>query len=206
MKNVDNAGDEHGAAAARVHAGSLAFMSKPVTHGRPKQELLYWGSMGGVSSTAADWQDGRAFGNDAIDYEPLFAQLRGKRWAGEAHAVRVQSGGPAQANLFVIEPSKQERDACEAARAAGAEVVEPTMPRVLVIALAPANGTVTVELRGPVEYRAVTVHHPGIAGVVSAPLTLVAPKTENGVTQLAVPISAASLGPTGVAVVRLTPK
>ena len=58
MKNVDNAGDEHGSAAARVHAGSLAFMSKPVTHGRPKPELLYWGSMGGVSSTAADWQSG----------------------------------------------------------------------------------------------------------------------------------------------------
>ena len=58
LKNVDNAGDEHGSAAARVHAGSLAFMSKPVTHGRPKPELLYWGSMGGVSSTAADWQSG----------------------------------------------------------------------------------------------------------------------------------------------------
>lgn len=104
---------------------------------------------------AAFFPAGRAFGNDAIDYEPLFAQLRGKRWAGEAHAVRVASGGPAQANLFVIEPSKQERDAHEQRRGravsvgveAAAEVAKPTMPRVLVVALAPANGTVTVVRR-----------------------------------------------------------
>ena len=46
-------------------------------------------------------------------YSPLFRQLQGKRWAGEAHAVRVTAGGPAQANLFVIEPTTK------AARVAG---------------------------------------------------------------------------------------
>lgn len=56
------------------------------------------------------------------------------------------------------------------------------------------------------EYSAVTVYHPGVAGVASTPLSLVAPKNVAGVTRLAVPMSAASLGPTGVAVVRLTPK
>jgi hypothetical protein len=47
-------------------------------------------------------------------------------------------GGPAQANLFVIEPSRKERLEREQSK-----LPPKTMPRVLVIALGPANGSVT---------------------------------------------------------------
>lgn len=74
-----------------MHAGALAFMSKPSQHGRPVQEALYWGSYTGVASTPEAWEDGTApFGQRVLDYAPLFEQLRGKRWAGEAHAATLK--------------------------------------------------------------------------------------------------------------------
>ena len=85
LEHVDHAGDEHGGAPARAHAGALAFMSKSIGLHRPPQELLYWGTQTSAGSSAAMWQAGDApFGQTAIDYAPLFAQLVGRRWAGEA--------------------------------------------------------------------------------------------------------------------------
>ena len=198
LEHVDHAGDEHGGAPARAHAGALAFMSKSIGLHRPPQELLYWGTQASAGSSAAMWQAGDApFGQSAIDYAPLFAQLVGRRWAGEAHAVRVTSGGPAQANLFVIDPrsgptSKDTHN--DAGTKAGPLV------RVLVVALGPARGNVSVELRGSVEYGTVAVYHPA----VSAPMSLPAPTSAGNVTKLTVPLSHGD--PTGCAVVRLTPR
>lgn len=83
LHHVDHAADEHGGSMDRIHAGSLAFMSKPVAHsiGRTNsptmmQTLLYWGSYYGQN-----WQPGHdtaPFGQTALDYAPLFRQLRGE--------------------------------------------------------------------------------------------------------------------------------
>lgn len=194
---MDHAADEHGSAADRVHAGSLAFMSKPVSLGRSPQELLYWGSMHSYGSSAASWQSGNPFGSEAMAYSPMFRQLQGKRWAGEAHAVRVTDGGPAQANLFVIEPTtKAERMARAALMARGAA---PPLVRVLAVVLGRPRANVTVELRGGPQYASVEVHHPGGYTVnLSAPVTVA-----GGVTTLIVPLSHSDA--TGCAMVRLTP-
>lgn len=198
LKHVDHAGDEHGAFPARIHANGLAFMSKPFSLGHPPQELLYWGGFPAWSSTPARWGDGKApFGETAIDYAEMFAQLAGKRWAGEAHAVKVVDGGPAQANLFVIEPKSPTSQTSVVSSGAAAD--EMTLIRVLVIVLGPARGNVTVALRGAVEYESVTYFHPGsITGKLTPP-----PNDQN-TTTLTVPLSHGD--PTGCAVVRLAPK
>jgi hypothetical protein len=197
LEHVDHAGDEHGGAADRVHAGSLAFMSKPVSLGRPPQELLYWGSMQGYGSSAASWAAGNPFGGEAMAYSPLFRQLQGKRWAGEAHAVRVTAGGPAQANLFVIEPTTKAARMVRAALVA--QGAAPPLVRVLVVVLGPPRGNVTVELRGGPRYASATALHPG-----GYTINLSAPVTVGGVATLTVPLSHSDA--TGCAVVRLTPK
>ena len=120
-----------------------------------------------------------------LDYAPLFRQLKGKVWAGDAHAVMVVGGGLAQANVFEIEEKG-------AAAAAGV--------RVLVVAFGPTNGMVSVALRAAA-YSAATVFRPG-AGPAGMRLPS-APTTAGGVTTVAVPMSS---GTPACAVVRLTPK
>ena len=184
----------------RIHAGSLAFMSKPVAHsiGRNMnsnmmQTLLFWGSYWGANWVIGD--DKAPFGQVALDYAPLFRQLRGKLWSGQAHAVSVVGGG-AQANLFEIEPRKGEE--LTATGDVSARV------RVLVVVFGPASGNVTVALGGPTKYANATLFHPGphfSSGVGEA---IIPPtKAANGVTEISVPLSHGD--PHGVAVVRLTP-
>ena len=81
-ESVDHAADEHGGSMDRIHAGSLAFMSKPVAHsiGRTNsatmlQTLLFWGSYWGQNWEVGN--DQAPFGQTALDYAPLFRQLRG---------------------------------------------------------------------------------------------------------------------------------
>ena len=175
----------------RIHAGSLAFMSKPVAHSightnSPSmlQTLLFWGSYWGDN-----WQVGNdkaPFGQAALDYAPLFRQLRGKLWAGDAHAVSVVGGG-AQANLFEIEPAK---GSVQEQAGASARV------RVLVVVFGPAGGAVTVALRGgPSAYTNATLFHPGVSP------TALAPPAQGAA--LSVPLSHGD--PNGCAVVRLEP-
>ena len=195
MHHVDHAADEHGGSMDRIHAGSLAFMSKPVAHsiGRNMnsnmmQTLLFWGSYWGANWVVGD--DKAPFEQVALDYAPLFRQLKGKLWSGQAHAVSVVGGG-AQANLFEIEPRKG--DELIAAGDVAARV------RVLVVAFGPASGKVTVALGGPTKYDNATLFHPGVGEATIPPPTTAA----NGVTEISVPLSHGD--PHGVAVVRLTP-
>ena len=193
MHHVDHAADEHGGSMDRIHAGSLAFMSKPVAHsiGRTNspsmlQTLLFWGSYWGDN-----WQVGNdkaPFGQAALNYAPLFRQLRGKLWAGDAHAVAVVGGGAA-ANIFEIEAPKG--SAMELAGTAA-------RTRVLVVVFGPANGTVVVAVRGVAAYANATLFHPGVS-----PVVLVPPTVSSGVAHVSVQLSHGD--PHGCGVVRLVP-
>ena len=207
MHHVDHAADEHGGSMDRIHAGSLAFMSKPVAHSightnSPSmlQTLLFWGSMWGDN-----WQVGNdkaPFGQTALDYAPLFRQLRGKLWAGDAHAVSVVGGGAAQANLFEIEPPKTSSSAAGAAAAAAAAADPPAARvRVLVVVFGPASGTITVAVRGGgvASYKNATLFHPGVRATTLAPPAV----TAAGMAHVSVPLSHGD--PHGCAVVRLVP-
>ena len=185
--------DEHGGAMDRIHAGSLAFMSKPVAHsiGRTNspsmlQTLLYWGSFWGQGWEVGN--DKAPFGQTALDYAPLFRQIRGKLWAGDAHAVAVVGGGAA-ANLFEIEAPKGSAQALAGAAA---------RTRVLVVVFGPADGTVTVALRGVSKYSNATLFHPG-----ASPRTIAAPTASSRLAHLSVQLSHGD--PHGCAVVRLVP-
>ena len=119
-------------------------LSKPVAHSigrnmnaKMMQTLLFWGSYWGNNWEVGN--DKAPFGQVALDYAPLFRQLKGKLWSGQAHAVAVVGGG-AQANLFEIEPKK------------GAASGSTPRVRVLVVAFGRTNATVSVALRGPTKY------------------------------------------------------
>ena len=102
----------------------------------------------------------------------------------------VVGGGPAQANLFEIEPAK-------ASTSTSIGVVART--RVLVIVFGPARGNVTVALRGQPAYAGATLFHPGMnATRLPAPLP-----TKGELSTMSVPLSHGD--PHGCAVVRLTP-
>ena len=194
MHHVDHAADEHGGAMDRIHAGSLAFMSKPVAHSightnspAMLQTLLYWGSYWGDNWEVGN--DKAPFGQTALDYAPLFRQIRGKLWAGDAHAVSVIGGGAAAANLFEI----------EAPKGSAQELAGPAArTRVLVVVFGSANGTVTVAVRGVAAYGTATLFHPGVS-----PKGLAVPTVSSGVTHISVQLSHGD--PHGCAVVRLVP-
>lgn len=194
MHHVDHAADEHGGAMDRIHAGSLAFMSKPVAHSightnspAMLQTLLYWGSYWGDNWEVGN--DKAPFGQTALDYAPLFRQIRGKLWAGDAHAVSVIGGGAAAANLFEI----------EAPKGSAQDLADPAArTRVLVVVFGPANGTVTVAVRGVAAYGAATLFHPGVS-----PTALAVPAVSSGAIHINVRLSHGD--PHGCAVVRLVP-
>ena len=177
------------------------------------QELLYWGSYWGQN-----WQVGHdqaPFSQTALDYAPLFHQLRGKLWAGDAHAVSVVGGTDtgtgshsAAVNLFEIEAPKATSSSSSSSgntsRSAGAaQEAAAARVRVLVVVFGAANGSVTVAVRSAgvgavAEYTSATLFHPG-----SPAVTLVAPKVVDGVAHVDVPLSHGD--PHGCAVVRLVP-